>query len=63
MSKEIIVEATPEGVVTITVSGVTGPACKDLTKSFEDALGVAVSSTPTKEMYEKPLKIKQQVRQ
>lgn len=61
--KEIIVEASPEGEVTVTVRGVKGKSCKDVTASFEKALGKTTSSVPTKEMYEKEQKQIQTVRQ
>jgi hypothetical protein len=61
--KKILIEATPDGEVTITAEGVKGTDCKHFTKDFEAALGTSKSSTPTREMYEKPLKAKQKVSQ
>lgn len=61
--KKILIEADVEGNVTIKSEGVKGTSCKEFTKDFEAALGVSKSSTPTKEMYEKPLKAKQKVSQ
>jgi hypothetical protein len=63
MSKKILIEATPSGEVTITAEGVKGTSCKEFTKDFEAALGVTKNSTPTKEMYEKPLKQRQKISQ
>lgn len=40
----------PGGEVTIAVNGVCGPACKDLTKPFEQALGTVIEDAPTDEM-------------
>jgi len=62
-SKEIIIEATPEGAVTISVKGVKGQACKDLTAAFEKALGKVVKVEKTKEWNEKPVKALHSVRQ
>lgn len=62
-NKEVIIEATPEGKVTVTASGYKGKSCKEATKSFEEALGTVNSDTPTKEMTEKPLNQKVKVAQ
>lgn len=41
-----------DGKVNIDVAGVSGPACKDLTKSIEAALGKTESVKKKKEFYE-----------
>jgi len=63
MSAQITVEISPEGTIKLSVNGVKGEACTDLTKKLEEALGTTTSSTPTKEMYEKAVKAVQKVRQ
>lgn len=63
MAKEIIVEATPDGVVTISVNGVKGKSCKEITKRLEAALGKVVKVEETKEYFEKPAKAIQPVSQ
>jgi len=60
---KIIVEHTIDDKVTISVEGVKGKSCKDLTADLEKALGTVKNSTPTKEFYEKPLKAQQKVGQ
>lgn len=50
--QEVIIEVTG-GVPTITVNGVKGIACKNLTRALENDLGSVTKSTPTKELYEK----------
>ncbi len=47
---EIIIDS--EGAVTITVKGVKGKSCKDVTKQIEKALGSVTSDKPTSEMSE-----------
>ncbi len=49
---EIIVTIPEEGSITIQVVNVKGEGCKDLTAPLERKLGVKISDTPTKEMYE-----------
>jgi hypothetical protein len=41
----ITVEIGDDGSVTVDVTGVTGPACKDLTRELEGALGKVTSTT------------------
>lgn len=50
--KEIVIRISKDGKVKISVSGVKGGGCKDITKSIENALGTAESSEPTSEFYE-----------
>lgn len=56
MAKEIIIEATPDGTTTVSVNGVKGKSCKELTAKFEAALGKVVKVEHTKEWNEKPVK-------
>jgi len=41
-----------DGKVSLDVAGVSGPACKDLTKSIETALGKTESAKKKQEFYE-----------
>lgn len=50
----IIVKIPKGQPTTITVQGVSGPGCRDLTKALERALGSTSSDTPTREMGERP---------
>ncbi len=52
MSKEIILEFL-NGKSTITVNGVKGKACKELTAKLEEALGKVEKTTLTDEYKEK----------
>lgn len=53
MSKRKITVECKDGNVKISVEGVAGKACTDLTKGLELALGgKVISDTPTKEMQE-----------
>lgn len=49
---EIKIEIGLDGKVAVAVNGVKGQSCMELTKNIEKALGKAVSSTPTEEMYQ-----------
>ena len=49
------------GNPSLTVEGVKGESCKDVTAALEAALGTVVSDTPTNEFYERPLE--EQVKQ
>jgi hypothetical protein len=42
----------PDGSVTQKVFGIKGPACLQLTQNIEAALGEAIYSAPTAEMFE-----------
>jgi hypothetical protein len=53
-TKKIIMEIDEQGDPTVTVEGVKGASCNDLTKSLEAALGgTVVEKRKTKEAYEK----------
>lgn len=49
---EIEIEITPEGEVKLTVKGVSGQSCVDLTKGIEEALGIVVDRQKTSEYYQ-----------
>jgi hypothetical protein len=58
MAEEIVrIRVSPEGNATISVKGVKGRSCKELTKTFEEGLGKVVSSENTSEMYEKETEV------
>jgi Protein of unknown function (DUF2997) len=46
------VEITPAGEITITVKGIRGRKCTDLTRQLERALGKTTGSKATPEMYQ-----------
>jgi hypothetical protein len=52
MAEEIYVDFDAEDDPVVTVKGVKGRACKDLTRSLEKALGTVISDKPTPEMRE-----------
>jgi len=53
MQKITIQIPLDDEAVTISVNGVKGKGCKDLTKNIEKALGKVTSQKDTSEMYEK----------
>lgn len=53
MTQEVIVDISPEGEIEISVNGVKGQSCTDITKNLEKALGVEGQRTLTNEYYEK----------
>ena len=58
MSKETIqIVFDGKGGSEITVSGVKGTGCKDLTASLEEALGTVVSDEETPEMHEREVEV------
>ncbi len=50
--EEIIVTITPDGHATVTVKGVGGPSCEQLTAELEHALGVVREKQHTAEYYQ-----------
>ena len=50
--EEIIVTITPEGRATVTVEGIGGPRCEELTAELEQALGVVCGNQRTMEYYQ-----------
>ena len=54
MAKRVTAEIK-NGSIVLSVDGVKGKACKDLTAEFERAAGAVVESKATPEMSERPL--------
>jgi hypothetical protein len=54
--EKVIIDAFPDGSVTIKVEGAPGPTCTELTESVEKDLGKVTSRTATPEMFEEPQK-------
>lgn len=54
MKVEIRIPRDPNKPRTVTVNGVLGPTCKDLTENLEKALGDVQSDTQTEEFYMEP---------
>jgi hypothetical protein len=52
MAEEIVVEISPQGEVKVSVKGVKGKSCKDLTKNLEAAFGAVTEVTKTGEFNE-----------
>lgn len=52
MAEEIIVEVSKMGEVKVSVNGVKGKSCKDLTKNLEAAFGVVTEEKRTSEYAE-----------
>lgn len=50
--EEIKIRIGKDGKVNLSVSGVKGGSCKDLTKALEKALGVSTETKQTTEFYE-----------
>ena len=50
MSETITVEIDLDGSSTVSVAGVKGKKCKDITRQVEAALGKVTADTPTQEM-------------
>ena len=46
----IIIEIETDGASTVSVRGVKGKKCKDITRQVEAALGKVTSDNPTEEM-------------
>ena len=49
---EILIKVTKAGETTVSVNGVSGPGCKDLSGAIEKALGKTVKSELTSEYYQ-----------
>lgn len=62
MAKQVTAEIK-NGEVVLTVGGVKGKACKELTAEYERACGTLVESKDTKEMTERPLRQDNNARQ
>ena len=50
----ITVDIDPQGQSVITVDGVTGPACVDVTKQVEKALGAVSTRRKTADYHKEP---------
>lgn len=50
--EEIIVTITPDGRATVTVKGVGGPRCDELTSDLEQALGIVREKQRRAEYYQ-----------
>ena len=50
--EEITVTITPDGHATVTVKGVGGPRCEELTTELEQALGIVRERQRTAEYYQ-----------
>lgn len=50
MAHRIRIVIKKDATTQISVSGINGPRCKDVTKPFEDLMGRKTSDTPTEEM-------------
>jgi len=50
--EEIIIKIDKKGKSTVTVNGVKGGSCADLTKRLESSLGEIVSDKKTSEFYQ-----------
>ena len=50
--EEIIVTITPDGRAVVTVKGVGGPRCEELTSELEQALGIIREKKRTPEYYQ-----------
>lgn len=49
---QVDILVSPQGEVEISVKGIKGRKCQDVTKSLEESLGVVASTTETAEMRE-----------
>lgn len=58
----ITVTINSYGQATVTVEGVPGPACEDVTKDLETALGAVVERARTSEYFEPGVATQQQTR-
>jgi len=51
VTQEIMVSISPSGEVEVTVNGVSGPACTELTKAMEQALGTVKADRKTPDFF------------
>ncbi len=49
---EVIITVTQNGETTVSVNGVSGPGCRDLSASLEKALGLEEQTEYTAEYYQ-----------
>lgn len=59
---EIDITITPDGEVKLTVKGVPGDQCLELTRALEEALGVVTDRQKTSEFYQEPVTTEEQVK-
>lgn len=52
MTKQVIIDIDAQGNTTVSVKGVKGASCTDLTKQIERALGKTASDKKTPEYHE-----------
>lgn len=57
--EEITITITPEGETEVSVKGVKGKGCQQLTAALEKALGAVISDTPTDEMNQREVRHEQ----
>lgn len=57
--EEITITVSPEGETEVSVAGVKGKGCQQLTAALEKALGAAISDTPTPEMTQREVQHEQ----
>lgn len=57
--EEITITITPEGETEVSVAGVKGKGCQQLTAALEKALGAVISDTPTDEMNQREVRHEQ----
>jgi hypothetical protein len=50
MAHRLRIVIKKDATTKISVSGISGPRCKDITKPFEDLMGRKTSDIPTEEM-------------
>lgn len=50
--EQIIIEFSPDGTSQVSVNGVPGERCRELTAGLEAAIGAVTEVEPTPEMYE-----------
>ena len=60
---EIEIDIDPNGNVSFQVKGVKGKKCLELTKEFEELLGIVVKRDKTTEFYQTETQLSQQVEQ
>lgn len=53
MAQVIEVIIDEDGIAQVSVQGVCGPGCKELTKDLEQALGITTDSKKTAEYFQK----------
>lgn len=52
MPQQVIVTVTEQGAVTVEAKGCPGPACHDLTREIEKAIGSAAGDVRTPEFHQ-----------